>query len=114
MSPITGTRILMKYHVNESRTERARELQPKLDREYIVPVLLKSVQVLDLLGDAPDGLRIEQIHQITGIAKTTVYRIVRTLVVSGHLHHGGNGAYAIARRIAPGFDLSSCSANLPV
>lgn len=114
MSPITETRILMKYRVNESRTERARELQPKLDREYIVPVLLKSVQVLDLLGDVPDGLRIEQIHRMTGIAKTTVYRIVRTLVVSGHVHHGSNGAYAIARRITPGFDLSSYSADLPV
>jgi len=114
MSPITETRILMKYHVTESRTERARKLQPKLDREYIVPVLLKSVQVLDLLGDLPEGLRIEQIHQITGIAKTTVYRIVRTLVVSGHLHHEGNGAYSIARRAAPGFDFSSCSTNLPM
>ncbi|HZY74147.1 MAG TPA: helix-turn-helix domain-containing protein [Edaphobacter sp.] len=112
MSPITGTRILMKYRVNESRTERARELQPELDREYIVPVLLKSVQVLDLLGDVPDGLRIEQIHQMTGIAKTTVYRIVRTLVVSGHLHHGGNGAYAIARRTAPRGDFSPYPANL--
>lgn len=114
MSPITGQRILMKYRVDESRTERARRRQPELDREYIVPVLLKSVQVLDLLGDVPEGLRIEQIHQKTGIAKTTVYRIVRTLVVSGRLRHGGNGTYAIVRRANSGFDFSPYSSSLPI
>jgi hypothetical protein len=96
----------IKYRVGESRTERARRLQPELDREYIVPVLLKSVQVLELLGKAPDGLRIEQIHQRTGFAKTTVYRIVRTLVVSGYLVHSGDGTYSIAAREGLGFNLA--------
>ena len=112
MSPITNTKILMKYRANGSRTDRARRLQPNLDREYIVPVLLKSVQVLDLLGDVPEGLRIEQIHQATGIAKTTVYRIIRTLVVSGHLCHADNGTYAIVRKANAGFDFSSSSSSL--
>ena len=103
MSPITEAKILLKYRVKASRTERARSFQPNLDREYIVPVLLKSVQVLDLIGETPEGLRIEQIHQETGIAKTTVYRIVRTLVVSGHLCHADNGAYAIAKKENSGF-----------
>jgi hypothetical protein len=95
-----------KYRVDESRTERARRLQPELDREYIVPVLLKSVQILELLGKAPVGLRIEQIHQRTGFAKTTIYRIVRTLVVSGYLVHSGDGTYSIAAREGLGFNLA--------
>lgn len=114
MSAITEAKILMKYRANESRTDRARRLQPNLDREYIVPVLLKSVQVLGLLGDVPDGLRIEQIHQKTGISKTTVYRIVRTFVVSGHLCHADNGAYAIVRKANSGFDFSLYSSSLPI
>ncbi|WP_188553719.1 helix-turn-helix domain-containing protein [Edaphobacter dinghuensis] len=111
MSPITEAKILTKYRARESRTDRARRLQPDLDREYIVPILLKSVQVLDLLGEVPGGMRIEQIHQETGIAKTTVYRIVRTLVVSGRLCHANNGAYAIARKLNAEFDSSSCSSD---
>jgi DNA-binding IclR family transcriptional regulator len=45
------------------------------------------------------GLGIEQIHRKTSIAKTNVYRIIRTLVVSGYLIHKGDGAYSLA--IAP-------------
>jgi DNA invertase Pin-like site-specific DNA recombinase len=86
----------VRFHIDASRTERARRLQPSLDREYIVPVILKTVRILDLLGSQPGGLRSEQIHQQTAIAKTTVYRILRTLVVSGHLKHGANGACSIA------------------
>jgi len=106
MGVATGTIISkIKYRVDESRTERARCLQPDLDREYIVPVLMKSVQILELLGREPQGLRIEQIHQRTGCAKTTVYRIVRTLVVSGYLVHRGDGTYSVARA-GLGFSLS--------
>lgn len=112
MSPITESKILMKYRASESRTDRALRLQPKLDREYIVPVLLKSVQILDLLGEVPDGLRIEHIHKETGIAKTTVYRIVRTLVVSGHLCHVDNGTYAIARKGKLEFEVAPCTSGL--
>ena len=92
----------MKRRVEESRTERARRLQPDLDREYIVPVLMKSVQILELLQRTPEGLRIEQIHHRTGVAKTTVYRIVRTLVVSGYLRHGEDGAYSVLVKAYPG------------
>lgn len=105
MSPITESKILIKYRASDSRTNRARHLHPKLDRSYIVPVLLKSVQVLDLLGEVPGGLRIEHIHKETGIAKTTVYRIVRTLVVSGHLCHADNGTYAVVGKANSGLDV---------
>jgi hypothetical protein len=99
MPAAMGTNVsTMQHHMATSRTDRARRLQPELNREYIVPVLLKSVQILELLRAAPDGLRIEQIHQKTGIAKTTVYRIVRTLVVSDYLIQRGDGTYSITPR----------------
>jgi hypothetical protein len=114
MGVATGTIIpKIKYSVDESRTERARRLQPDLDREYIVPVLMKSVQILELLGSKPQGLRIEQIHQRTGFAKTTVYRIVRTLVVSGYLVHSGDGTYAVARTRL-GFSLPFHAEGVPI
>ena len=79
MSAAIGTNISsMKYRMDESGPERAERLKPELDRQYFVPVLLKSVKILELLRSAPEGLRIEQIHLKTGIAKTTVFRIART------------------------------------
>lgn len=81
--------------VRNSRTHRARQLHPTINREYIVPVLLKSMRILELLASQP-GLRIEQIHRRTNIAKSTVYRIVRTLVVCGSLVDCGKGTYSVA------------------
>lgn len=83
----------MNDNTHRSRTERARHLQPEINREYIVPVLLKSIQILELLKNSRCGLRIERIQQKTGFAKTTVYRIVRTFVVGGYVRHHVNGTY---------------------
>ena len=79
----------------EVRSDRARQPDPVMDREYIVPVLLKSIQIIELLAKSPDGLRIDEIQRRTKIARSTVYRVVRTLAVCGHLTHRGNGAYAV-------------------
>lgn len=84
-----------------SRTMQSRRMKPRVDREYIVPVLLKSCAILELLRAERCGLRIEQIHQQTNFAKTTVYRIVRTLAVSGYVRQGENGRYMVTEAIGP-------------
>ncbi|WP_263379813.1 helix-turn-helix domain-containing protein [Granulicella paludicola] len=76
-----------------TRTERARRLNPEIDREYIVPILIKSVAILELLRDTPQGLKICQIHAQTGIALSTIYRIVRTFVVSNYIELNCEGFY---------------------
>lgn len=95
MSTAVKQKIPIRTAVRNSRTDRARELQPNLNREYIVPVLIKCMQILQLLADYPPGLHIEQIHRRTKISKSTVYRIVRTLVACGGMIHRENGAYTI-------------------
>jgi len=76
-----------------SRTTRARKLHPETDREYIVPVLMRSFAILNLLRMTPEGLKIDQIHAQTGVARSTVYRIVRTFVAAGYLHVSLDGSY---------------------
>ena len=76
-----------------TRTERARRLNPKLDREYIVPVLIKSMTILELLRETPQGLKISQIQANTGFALSTIYRIVRTFVASGYVELSDDGLY---------------------
>ena len=59
--------------------------QPAHSREYIVPILIKAIQIIELLKMETGGLRIEDIHRMTKIPKSTVYRIVRTLAAGNYL-----------------------------
>ncbi|GAC1362563.1 MAG: hypothetical protein NVSMB3_10840 [Acidobacteriaceae bacterium] len=83
------------------RTEQSKLMKPRVGREYIVPVLLKSCAILELLRGQLSGLRIEQIHQQPNFAKTTVYRIVRTLAVSGYVRQSASGHYIVTEAIGP-------------
>ena len=49
---------------------------------YIVPMVDRAFEILQLLETRQEGL-IQQIHEGTGIAKSSAYRIVRTLVARG-------------------------------
>ena len=85
--------LLLALLKRSSRTEWSRRLNPHLDREYIVPILLNALVVQDLLREHPQGPKIDQIKLLTGIPKTTVYRILRTYVATGHIHSVDSGQY---------------------
>jgi ribose transport system substrate-binding protein len=74
----------------------ARTMHAETDREYIVPILMKSIAILNLLRATPEGMKIDQIHQATGIARSTVYRIIRTLLASGYVRATGDYTYRVA------------------
>ncbi|WP_263377417.1 helix-turn-helix domain-containing protein [Granulicella paludicola] len=70
-----------------------REREYQEDREYIVPVLWHALQVIEVLRAKDTGLKLEEIHQTTGIAKSTVYRIVRTLVAKRYVARDQQSLY---------------------
>ena len=73
-----------------------RKTAPK--RLYLIPVLSKALDVLELLqlDNRPQGL--ESIYVQTNISKTTVYRILKTLVHRGYLAQTQDGLYRIVSR----------------
>jgi ribose transport system substrate-binding protein len=75
---------------------RLRKTAPK--RLYLIPVLSKALDVLELLqlDNRPQGL--ESIYAQTNISKTTVYRILKTLVHRGYLAQTQDGLYRIVSR----------------
>jgi DNA-binding transcriptional ArsR family regulator len=93
IKPVSSHALLMNTLSKTTRTARAKRLHPQTDREYIVPVLLKSVKILELLRDHPEGMKIDLIHEQTGVARSTVYRIVRTYVASGYIDCSSEGKY---------------------
>jgi DNA invertase Pin-like site-specific DNA recombinase len=79
-----------------SKGDETPQVRPTADREYIVPILFKAIQIIELLRLESDGLRIEYIHRMTGISRSTVYRIVRTLTASGYLRQDPRTVYKLA------------------
>lgn len=62
-------------------------------RLYIIPVLSKSLDILELLQAEKEPMTLEAIHRKTRISKTTVYRVLKTFVHRGYLSQAADGTY---------------------
>jgi ribose transport system substrate-binding protein len=81
---------------------------------YLIPVLSKSLDVLELLEQQKQPLTLELIYQRTGISKTTVFRILKTLVHRGYVSRPEDGRYRlISRPRKLRFGFGGQSAELP-
>ncbi len=80
-----------------SRTDAARRHHPHVDRSYIIPVLSKALLIMDLLRSSDRPLNVAEIAGDTGISKSTIYRILRTLSAYGYLPNGAKGIYSFRR-----------------
>lgn len=67
-------------------------------RLYLIPVLSKALDILELLQSDNRPLNLEAIYEQTNISKTTVYRILKTLVHRGYLAQTQDGLYRIVSR----------------
>lgn len=86
----------------------------KIKRLYLIPILSKALDVIELLEQHHASLTLEDVYQKTHISKTSVYRILKTLVHRGYLAQSQNGQYRLVsrpRRLRFGFAVQS--AELP-
>ena len=67
-------------------------------RLYLIPVLSKSLDVLELLQNEKESLALEAIQRLTRIPKTTVYRILKTYIHRGYVAHTSDGTYKLITR----------------
>ena len=67
-------------------------------RLYLIPVLSKALDILELLQNEQGPLALESIYQRTNISKTTVYRILKTFVHRGYLAQSQDGLYRLVAR----------------
>jgi ribose transport system substrate-binding protein len=88
------------------------KLAPK--RLYLIPVLSKALDILELLQNERGALPLEAIYQRTNISKTTVYRILKTLAHRGYVAQSQDGLYRlVARPKKARFGFGSQSAEMP-
>jgi ribose transport system substrate-binding protein len=70
----------------------------KINRLYLIPILSKSLDVLEMLEENHGPVTLEDAFQRTRISKTTIYRIFKTLVHRGYLAQTQNGLYRLVSR----------------
>lgn len=86
----------------------------KIKRLYLIPILSKALDVLELLEQNHGPVSLEEVFQKTEISKTSVYRILKTLVHRGYVAQTQSGLYRLVsrpKRLRFGF--ASQSAEMP-
>src|SRR5580704_11924170 len=82
----------------------------KIKRLYLIPILSKALDVIELFERDHAALTLEDVYQQTNISKTSVYRILKTLAHRGYLAQTPNGQYRLVsrpRRLRFGFAVQS-------
>jgi ribose transport system substrate-binding protein len=89
-------------------------IRTKAKRLYLIPVLTKALDILELLQTEDQPLVLEAIHQRTKVSKTTVYRILKTLVHRGYVAQTADRHYRyVARPKKLRFGFGGQSAEMP-
>src|SRR5258705_14011129 len=84
-------------------------------RLYLIPVLSKALDILELLQAENQPRRLETIHRQTKISKTTVYRVLKTFVHRGYLSQSPDGLYRqVARPKKLRVGVGGPSAGMPL
>lgn len=83
-------------------------------RLYLIPVLSKALDILELLQAENQPMTLESIHRQTRISKTTVYRVLKTFVHRGYLSQSPDGTYRhVTRPKKIRFGFGGQSADMP-
>jgi hypothetical protein len=74
-------------------------------RFYVVPILMRTLDILELLSRSGGSLKTNEISRITGISQTTTYRILRTLIHRGYVAQDLEGRFSLLNR--PGMNATT-------
>ncbi len=64
-------------------------------RLYLIPILSKALDVMELLQTERASMSLEAVYQRTKFSKTSVYRILQTLLHRGYVARSGDGLYRL-------------------
>lgn len=88
--------------------------QQQIKRLYLIPILSKALDILELLESENKPLTLETIYQRSRISKTSIYRILKTYVHRGYVAQTSDGAYRlVARPKKIRFGFAKQSAEMP-
>ncbi len=83
-------------------------------RLYLIPILCKSLDIMDLLQAEKAPMALESIYKRTHFSKTSIYRILKTLVHRGYISQSADGLYRSAGQPSKlRFGFGSQSSEMP-
>jgi ribose transport system substrate-binding protein len=83
-------------------------------RLYLVPILSKALDILELLQTEAEPVSLEAVHRKTRVSKTTVYRVLRTFMHRGYVARGTDGLYRVVSKPKKlRFGFAAQSADMP-
>lgn len=83
-------------------------------RLYLIPVLSKALDILELLQKENQPMTLEAIHRRTRVSKTTVYRVLKTFAHRGYISQAKDGTYRhISHPKKLRFGFAGQSADMP-
>jgi ribose transport system substrate-binding protein len=89
-------------------------LRKATKRLYLIPVLSKALDILELLQAENQPMTLDAIYRQTKISKTTVYRVLKTFVHRGYLSQSPDGLYRqVTRPKKLRFGFGGQSADMP-
>jgi ribose transport system substrate-binding protein len=90
------------------------DMRKTTKRLYLIPVLSKALDILELLQLENQQISLEAIYRKTKISKTTVYRILKTFVHRGYVSQSQDGLYRhVSRPRKVRFGFGSQSTEMP-
>src|SRR5450432_4001367 len=85
-----GTRRLRCYTPEQSIFPGVDLPKKSTKRLYLIPILSKALDIMELLQNEKAPMSLEAVYQRTRFSKTTVYRILQTLVHRGYVARAGD------------------------
>ncbi len=83
-------------------------------RLYLIPILSKALDVMELLQAERAPMSLEAVYQRTKFSKTSVYRILQTLLHRGYVARAGDGLYRlVSLPLKLRFGFAGQSAEMP-
>ncbi len=83
-------------------------------RLYLIPILSKALDVMELLQAERAPMSLEAVYQRTRFSKTSVYRILQTLLHRGYVARSGDGLYRlVSLPLKLRFGFAGQSAEMP-
>lgn len=83
-------------------------------RLYLIPILSKALDIMELLQVEKTPMALELVYQRTKFSKTSVYRILQTLVHRGYVAKTSDGLYRlVSLPMKMRFGFGSQSAEMP-
>ena len=73
-------------------------IEARNDR-YLMPCVWKAIQTIEMLRNTPSGLRVNDLQEMTGYSRVTIYRILRTLTLCGYTIYDCAGLYRLNQTI---------------